>query len=222
MHVLQPFDEFFLYDEAPNKLANVCGLFRFEKFKFEDMKTFFYEEFCMKAPKAKTILTQIFGRYYWLELTQEKFDCLFPQICFQVTGVHDKKALEDKMVEWVNTELDLYTNVPYRLIIIDDYSEKESLVIFLESHAFTDGISLFSLFAVIDSNKANNRMPEVKGLTNRQQIVASIMKPIFLIYMGIKVLLMKRDRSVIKNNKGKPFKKRCLISPDYDVNQFKE
>jgi len=35
--------------------------------------------------------------------------------------------------------------------------------------------------------------------------------------MGIKVLFMKRDRSVIKNNSGKPFKKICIISPDYDV-----
>ena len=125
------------------------------------------------------------------------------------------------MVEYANTELDLYQNVPYRFIIMDDYSEKESLVIFLESHAFTDGVSLFSLFAVLDKNKQKNSIPEVKGLTSGQEIVASIMKPIFLIYMGIKVLFMKRDRSVIKNNSGKPFKKRCFISPDYDVDQFK-
>ena len=120
----------------------------------------------MKAPKAKTILTQVFGRYYWLELTQEKFDELFPQICIKITGVHDKKVLEEKMIECANTELDLYKNVPYRFIIMDDYSEKESMVIFLESHAFTDGISLFSLFAVLDMNKEKNRMPEVKGLTS--------------------------------------------------------
>ena len=117
------------------------------------LSTFIYKEFCMKAPKAKTILTQVFGRYYWLELTQKKFDSLFPQICIQVTGVHGKKALEKKMIECANTELDLYKNVPYRFIIMDDYSEKESLVIFLESHAFTDGISLFSLFAALDMNK---------------------------------------------------------------------
>ena len=176
----------------------------------------------MKAPKAKTILTQVFGRYYWLELTQKKFDALFPQICMQVTGVHGKKALEDKLVEVANTELDLYNNVPYRFIIMDDYSEKESVVLFVESHAFTDGISFFSLLAALDMNKEKNRMPEVKGLTKGYQIVASIMKPIFLIYMGIKVLFMKKDKSVIKNNLERPFKKRCIISPDYNVDQFKE
>jgi hypothetical protein len=57
MHKLMPFDEFFLYDEAPNKLGNVSGLLRFSKFEFKDFQKYIYDEFCMKVPKAKTVLT---------------------------------------------------------------------------------------------------------------------------------------------------------------------
>ena len=52
-----PFDEFFLYDEAPNNLGNVSGLLRFSKFEFKDFQRYIYDEFCMKVPKAKTVLT---------------------------------------------------------------------------------------------------------------------------------------------------------------------
>ena len=47
------------------------------------------------------------------------------------------------------------------------------------------------------------------------------MKPIFLVYMGLKVLLLPNDISVIKKNNGQSNKKRCLISDDYSIEDFK-
>ena len=71
MHELNPFDEFWLYEKAPNQLGNTTGLYRFNKFKFETFKDFMYREFCMKIQKTKCVLTQVFGKFYWQELTQE-------------------------------------------------------------------------------------------------------------------------------------------------------
>jgi len=51
MWELEPFDEFFLYDEAPDKLGNDLGILRFSKITFQELKSFVYEEFCMKVPK---------------------------------------------------------------------------------------------------------------------------------------------------------------------------
>ena len=48
-----------------------------------------------------------------------------------------------------------------------------------------------------------------------------ILKPLFFVYMGLKVLFLSRDVSVVKNHKGLPFIKRGLISPDYSVDDFK-
>ena len=44
----------------------------------------------------------------------------------RVTGVHNKEDMQKKCVELMNTEIDLYKNVPYKWYVFDDYSDDES------------------------------------------------------------------------------------------------
>ncbi len=73
--------------------------------------------------------------------------------------------MEKKIVELMNTELDLYENVPYRWFVFDDYSETESNVLVLFNHAFADGVSFLGIYAFMDSNKDFNKFPPIKGLS---------------------------------------------------------
>ena len=50
----------------------------------------------------------------------------------------------------MNTDCDLYDNVPYRWYVIDDYSADESNVICIFNHAYADGVSFLGIWAMID------------------------------------------------------------------------
>jgi len=65
----------------------------------------------------------------------------------------------------MNTELDLYDNVPYRWYVFDDYSDTESNVLILFNHGFSDGVSFLGTLAFMDSTKDFNKFPAVKGLS---------------------------------------------------------
>ena len=55
--------------------------------------------------------------------------------------------------------MDLFTNVPYRFYIFEDYSETESAIICQVHHAFCDGVSAIGCFAAMDSRKNFKNLP---------------------------------------------------------------
>ena len=70
----------------------------------------------------------------------------------------------------MNTDCDLYDNVPYRWYVIDDYSADESNVICIFNHAYADGVSFLGIWAMIDVTGDFNKFPPIKWLSFPQKL----------------------------------------------------
>ena len=64
MRVLNPFDEYFLYDDDLSP-SNCLVCLSFQKFDFKFMKEYIKQEYFHNIPQNKVRLVQLFGRYYW-------------------------------------------------------------------------------------------------------------------------------------------------------------
>jgi hypothetical protein len=110
------------------------------------MKEFFLKNILAKfPPKMRVKMVEIFGKYYWMEMSDEEFMSKWDSIFTIDTGIHNKQQLEKKVVELVDTtDLDLFNNVPYRFISYHDYDDDCSYILWLGSHAWIDGVHILA------------------------------------------------------------------------------
>lgn len=76
---LTPFDKNYLND-SPEYNMNMLACVKMTKFKYEKMKEFFYENYCMKHRRARSRLVTFFGRYFFKEIPKKEFDAMVDKI----------------------------------------------------------------------------------------------------------------------------------------------
>ena len=107
----------------------------------------------------------------------------------------------------MNTQLDLYHNVPYRYYIIEDYSEEESYMFLVENHAFADGLNYISALTLLsDSNYQIKNISQVKGVSLYNKLLGFLLLPFITAKVSLRFLMLpyaknciKKDAPVIRN-----------------------
>ena len=65
-------DENFLQDDADN-LANICGVFFFEQFEYESMKTYLIQK-TAGLHRCRSKLVKIFGFWWYQDMSAEEWE----------------------------------------------------------------------------------------------------------------------------------------------------
>ena len=90
---LSAFDRVYLTDTKDYNM-NMLGAVKTTKFKFEDMKEFFYENYCMKHKRARSRLVIKFGRYFYEEIPRKEFDKMIDYLFVKVVEpMKDEQAI---------------------------------------------------------------------------------------------------------------------------------
>ena len=135
---LNPFDEFFLYDnDSP---ANAALLFRMDKFPYEKYRNFIRNVQHERLPKQKVKLMQMFGRFYWIKMSDKEFDEKFDKYVPDVQEVRTMAEMEKHCNMMVNSDFDIYNNVPWRYCIYNNVSDEYTYVLLTAHHSYTDAI----------------------------------------------------------------------------------
>lgn len=85
------------------------------------------------------------GKNYWQTMTDTEFEAAWPHICKEVKDVHSWERMEEWITEVHNQEMD-FEHGPLRLWLIPDFVNSMSVMVFMGSHSFIDGVSVIALF----------------------------------------------------------------------------
>mmetsp|Transcript_20846 Transcript_20846/g.25559 ORF Transcript_20846/g.25559 Transcript_20846/m.25559 type:complete len:133 (-) Transcript_20846:662-1060(-) len=117
-------------------------------------------------------------------------------------------------------------NVPqWRIYIIPDYSETESVFVLKVNHAISDGVGFMCFLNDITDNPTVEGYPNVMlGLTRLQKMMIGLLAPLYSQWLTIKVLLAGPEKISFKQIKeGQKFAalKDVRILPDLSLEQVK-
>ena len=101
-------------------------------------------------PRIKSKVTKFLGKYMFEEMSDKFMIDSIPKLCRTVTGIHNEQQIADFMAKEQSTRLPL-DNLQWRLFLIPDYSETESIFIYKVHHSLADGIAIvLSFFHMTD------------------------------------------------------------------------
>ena len=79
-------------------------------------------------------------------MTDHEFEKAWPHICTEVTGIDSWSKFEEFCTAEVHNKEINYEYGPMRLFLIPDFVDNMSVMVFMGSHAFFDGVMSISLF----------------------------------------------------------------------------
>ena len=105
------------------------------------MRTFLFENYCLKVPRARSRLTTIFGRYYFVEMSEDEFKIKYyaDEVISRIDHVKTRAQLCDFVKTLQQKPLDLYKGPAYHWYISEDF-EDGGLICFVMNHGYCDGI----------------------------------------------------------------------------------
>jgi len=92
-------------------------------------------------------------------MTDEEFEVAWPHICVDVKNVDTWKKMEEFMTEEVHNKEMNYEYGPMRLWLIPDFVNNMSVMIFMGSHSYIDGVSVIALFQSFTVNADLSQLP---------------------------------------------------------------
>lgn len=72
------------------------------------------------------------------------------------------EQLQEYIVHLQTTEMDMEDLGPWRMIMIPDYKENQSILVPLGHHAFIDGVQFFAFCQTLDRNLNFDLLPRMK------------------------------------------------------------
>lgn len=85
-------------------------------------------------------------------MDEAEFDQKFPEIFRKIEGIHTREKLAEFCMKVQDESIDLFANVPYRYMYVEDFEDDTSLLVTLAHHAFTDGIQYLGGMRLISDN----------------------------------------------------------------------
>ena len=149
------FDELFLYDTGTNKSVITAIMF-FDKFDGNKILTHLKNRM-LRYRRLRSRFVQVFDSYYLkefgihrlLEVVEDAF--VKVEVNAQGAKLNTEQALVDFLTHEVSTPFD--KNGPlYKVFVVEDFSETESIVMCKCHHALADGMSLIGLIACMQDH----------------------------------------------------------------------
>jgi len=180
-------DAIFLQNNLKNQAPVVSGVWRTDKFEVEYMKNYILMNFCgnvpnvEKLPRTKSKVVDVFGKSYWVQMTDAEFQIAKITAYIVVDGIHNKKDLEDFVAKEMLKDVDLRKELPYKFYFIPNYNEDSSIIIFLTNHAFCDGVSLYPIMTALTVEKDFSQQYSVGELPWHTRLYNELMLPISVV-----------------------------------------
>lgn len=149
-----------------------------EKFKFEEMKEFLLRKHReSKSHRVSGKLVDFFGRSYYKKLTDQEWNACKDTLITKVDGVTTLEQLQTLMEKGVVEKWDFYNIPHFRYVMVPNYSETESRIIFFAHHMLFDGIALWSFWNSIQTKPDFTNLPKVAPIPTLQRILLNIVSP---------------------------------------------
>ena len=135
-------DEQFFGDDYRGTL-NIVAYQKYEKFKAQEVAQTMMQRAC-QFRRMKSKVVKFLGNYMFEEMTDEDMMLQANKVCPIITDIHNDKQLAEFMIDHQSNRLGL-NFIQWRIYLIPDYSETESVLVFKIHHSVADGIALILL-----------------------------------------------------------------------------
>lgn len=126
--------------------------FRFNSASFEDLNDWVRNRWG-SISKTRVKMVEIFGRIYWKVMDDKEYQKKINESIIKVDNVHSKDQLHKFVNDKLNNyHMDLFDGLPYRMFIVGNYTEGQSYILCLFSHAFMDGVTMSSIMQTCSDN----------------------------------------------------------------------
>ena len=174
---------------------NIGGYFEIEKLNYEEFNKIFYERAVLQLRKLRQIRKRILGVYYWKDIDA---NLAKQQIIKCKEKLTNENQVRDYLCKLINEDMDINLP-PWEFYLIEDYSQKSSMLITRIHHSFTDGAGFVSLMSFLNDEKfmaKNTKSIPKYGIF--MVILQWIMTPIFSIYVLLSTKSFKTDNIAAK------------------------
>ena len=103
---------------------------------------------------------------------------MWPQVCTKAEGIHTMKGIEDLIKDEIAKEMDLFNRPPSRWVLIPDFSENKSYMLFIAHHSFIDGVQGLALLQATTVEKDFSMLPRVSPPSFWQNVMGKLLTPL--------------------------------------------
>ena len=169
----------------------------FQKFEFEEMRDHLLGKL-EKIHKCKSKLVKVFGIYWFQEMSPEEWANKKDAVITLVKEeIHSEQQLNEFMAR-VNRIREPMDNVQYRMYLIPDYKDGESVFILKAHHVLSDGLGCSSMGLALSDNYDKNALPALKPLSLCKNFMIHLCLPYLYLKATLSMLFTFRDENVIK------------------------
>ena len=174
---------------------NIGGYFEIEKLNYDEFNKIFYERAVLQLRKLRQIRKRILGVYYWKDVDA---NLAKQQIIKCKEKLTNENQVRDYLSNLISEDMDIKLP-PWEFYLIEDYSQKSSMLITRMHHSFTDGAGFVSLMSFLNDEKfiaKNTKSIPKYGIFI--VILQWILTPIFSIYVLLSTKSFKTDNIAAK------------------------
>ena len=188
LKIMNPLDEFFLNNRNFCD-SNVGGVFFMEKLKHENFKSWVKNKF-YALPWTAPKMIEMFGKHYLIESSKEEFERKFDKSVHKITGVTNRKELEDYLGVVADKPIDFFgDDLPTQWYVIEDYDKDTSVCMCFGHHAFCDGIQFAAMLKLL-SDGPKMEMKDLPVIPKWKWIIGYMALPFLVTRAIINYLLM--------------------------------
>ena len=172
--------------------------------------------------KFRCKLVEIFGKNYWIEMSEQEYRDKWDDIYTIDGGVHNKEQFQKKMVQLMDTDLKMFETTPYRFYSYHDYDDQVGYLIILFNHAWIDGIQIVSMFSYMSEKIP--KIPLLPTMTTFQLFMSHLLAPLAVAWLGLKTLVATPDEDhCLKKPSGHVKLNRAVrISDDFNFTHMRK
>lgn len=122
----------------------VIGSLTTTKFEYEKMKVFLIDKM-PRMPNMQDKVVERFGQHYFQPMAEAEWEMKRDKVVTRLDGIHTTQQLQEKYETIFRDSIDITNTVCYRWILIPDFSETESKMLFVFHHVAFDGVSAATL-----------------------------------------------------------------------------
>jgi hypothetical protein len=212
MESMNLMDEFFMnYKEG--KPPNVSGVFTTDKFDFEYMKKYLIGK-VEQTRRSKTKIICLFGKHYIQHLSQRQWEIQREKQFIKAENIHTKEDLE--RFSAAQLKIDMH-EVPYRYILIPDYSETRSKIMFICNHALYDGSTVMPTMVALTVDQDFSKLGRTNPASYWKQLLHILVSPISIVELGLEVLMQPIQNNCLKKPIDAYKNREARVSDDYQL-----
>jgi len=186
------------------------------------LKKYFWSQVSTKHKRMRSRLVKVLDTYFFEELTTAQMKKLEDKIVTVVDDIHDYDAISD-FISYQHTQHIPTRSLQYRLYVVPDYSEDESVVILKMHHVLGDGLAVVVLLGIWQEYYDPEQFVQTGNVNScLKDFCLFLLKPFSIMYAAYFFLVWGTDRNFIKgeNIELTGLKKNSICKP-FDITALK-